>query len=100
MMFGPWMSNEGEIDYTTKGTYVATGTATENTEWKLVSAGVTKKIISVASKDTKYSTKFPNLYYYFIVERHSSMITTVVGGEHLKRSQEVEFTVLCLQHLA
>jgi hypothetical protein len=100
MMFGPWMSNEGEIDYTTKGTYVATGTATENTEWKLVSAGVVKKIISVASKDTKYSTKFPNLYYYFIVERHSSMIVTVVGCKYLKFSQSADLIVLCFQHLA
>ena len=80
MMFGPWMNNENEIDYVTKRTYVSTTSANENTEWKLVSAGVTKKIINVASKDGKYSTKFPNLFYFFVVERHSSLVSTVVGG--------------------
>lgn len=80
MMFGPWMNNENEIDYVTKRTYVSTTSANENTEWKLVSAVVTKKIINVASKDGKYSTKFPNLFYFFVVERHSSLVSTVVGG--------------------
>jgi hypothetical protein len=80
MMFGPWMNNENEIDYYTKGTYVSTGAAAQNNEWKLVSAGVTKKIVVVNSKDGKYTTKFPNLFYYFVIERHSSLITTVIGG--------------------
>lgn len=88
MMFGPWMNNEDEIDYTSRGTFVSTGAAAQNNKWKLVSAGVFKKIITVNSKDGKYTTKFPNLLYYFLVERHSSLISTVVGGKHKKKSEE------------
>lgn len=83
MVFGPWMNNDNEIDYNSKNA-VLSGVA-QNTEWKLVSTGVTKKTISLASKDGKYSTKFPNLLYYFIVERHSSLVTKVVGGKLVKQ---------------
>lgn len=81
MTFGPWMSNEGEIDYVIKGSYVSVGTAYENGEWKLISANVMKKVVTINPKDKKYKTQFPNLFYYFIIERHASQITTVVGGE-------------------
>lgn len=77
------MNNDNEIDYNSKNA-VLSGVA-QNTEWKLVSTGVTKKTISLASKDGKYSTKFPNLLYYFIVERHSSLVTKVVGGKLVKQ---------------
>lgn len=81
MVFGPWMNNENETDFTSASTVVTKTGAAQHTEWKLISAGVSKKIVSVASKDGKYTTKFPNLQYFFTIERHSSLTTKVIGGK-------------------
>lgn len=89
-MFGPWMNNENETDYTLKGTFISTGSAAQNNEWKLISAGAEKKYIKVNSKDGKYATTFPNLSYYFLVERHSSLVTTVVGGKNSAIEKDFE----------
>lgn len=81
MVFGPWMNNENETDYTAKSAVVTTSGIAEHTQWKLISTGVMKKIISIASKDGAYSSRFPNLLYFFVIERHSSLATKVIGGK-------------------
>lgn len=81
MIFGPWMNSQNEIDYIDDHVKITHSGAAEHTEWKLISSGVTKRIVPVSSKDKKYSTKFPNLSYYFVIERHSSMFFRIIGGE-------------------
>lgn len=75
------MNNENETDYAAKSAVVSTSGIAEHTQWKLISTGVMKKIISITSKDGAYSSRFPNLLYSFVIERHSSMVTKVVGGK-------------------
>ena len=81
MVCGPWMSNEYEIDYASKGTFVSSGGTAQNNEWKLVSANGIKKYTTVVSKDSQISFKFPNLYYSFLIERHTALISRIIGGE-------------------
>lgn len=80
MIFGPWMNAQNEIDYVDNQVSITSDGAAEHTEWKLISSGVTKKVLAVSSKDKKYSTKFPNLSYYFLIERHSSTVFRIIGG--------------------
>lgn len=81
MIFGPWMNSQNEIDYIDEHVKISPEGAAEHTEWKLIKSGATKRVIPVASKDKKYTTKFPNLSYYFVIERHSSMFFRIIGGE-------------------
>lgn len=94
MVFGPWMNNENETDYTSSSAVITLSGAAQNTQWKLVSTDVSKKTIKVASKDGKYNTNFPNLLYYFIIERHSALITKVIGGEAGLKTFYLIFKVL------
>lgn len=70
MMFGPWMSSDA-IDYVGDSAVISYGGAAQHTQWKLVSAVVSKKVLN--------STKMPNLFYVFTIERHSALITKVIG---------------------
>lgn len=81
MVFGPWMNYDDEIDYHSETSVVTTSGAAQHTQWKLISANVTRKVYNIVSKDNKYSSKYPNLIYHFIIERHSSQPTTVIGGK-------------------
>ncbi|KAG5675643.1 hypothetical protein PVAND_005531 [Polypedilum vanderplanki] len=78
MVFGPWMNSQNELDYVNDETTVSKLAAAEHTQWKLVSAKVVKKVISLNSKDKKYTASFPNLSYFFLIERHSSMVFQVI----------------------
>lgn len=80
MVFGAWMNNENETDYKSDGTFVTKKEAAEHTQWKLISASAYKKSITLKFKDGSYSTSFPNLIYSFVIERHSSLTTTCIGG--------------------
>lgn len=80
MSFGPWMNSEDEIDYVSSATEETLTAWDEHTQWKLVSASVSRKQYNIVSKDKKYVTKFPNLIYYFVIERHSSLITKTIIG--------------------
>lgn len=84
MYFGPWMNSEDELDYVSETSVVTFSGAAQHTQWKLLSAGVVKKVYNVVSKDKKFSSKFPNLIYYFIIERHSSLISKVIGCKLLR----------------
>lgn len=79
MIFGPWMNNEDEIDYVSEISELSLEAAAEHTQWKLISGVVSKKIFSIVSKGKNFSTKFPNLIYSFVIERHASQITTTNG---------------------
>jgi hypothetical protein len=81
MTFGPWMNNENEIDYVSKSAMVTMNGAAQHTEWMLIATGVFKETVSMSSKDQKFKTSWPNLKYFFIIERHSALITRVIGGE-------------------
>lgn len=70
MMFGPWMSSDA-IDYVGDSAVISYAGAAQHTQWKLVSALVSKKVLN--------STKMPNLFYVFTIERHSALITKVIG---------------------
>lgn len=70
MMFGPWMSSDA-IDYVGDSAVISYGGAAQHTQWKLVSALVSKKVLN--------STKMPNLFYVFTIERHSALISKVIG---------------------
>lgn len=85
MIFGPWMNNENETDYTAKSAVVTSGGIAEHTQWKLISTNVVKKLITVSSKDGKFVSSFPNLLYSFVIERHSSLVTKVIGGKTVCR---------------
>lgn len=81
MIFGPWMNYDDEIDYRSEASVITTSGAAQHTQWKLISGNVTKKVFNIVSKDNKYSSRFPNLIYSFIIERHSSLASTVIGGK-------------------
>lgn len=89
MSFGPWMNSEDEIDYVSSATEETLTAWDEHMQWKLISAFVTKKEYSIVSKDKKFVTKFPNLIYYFVIERHSSLITKVILGWFIDCSELV-----------
>ncbi len=80
MVFGPWMNSQDEIDFRESKTTISSDGAAEHTQWKLISTGVKKKTINVSSKDKNYVTKFPNLSYFFVIERHSSMVLKIFVG--------------------
>lgn len=81
MIFGPWMNSQDEIDFIEDKVTITSEGVAEHTQWKLISSGVKKRIIPVSSKDKMYTTKFPNLSYFFLIERHSSMVFKVIGGK-------------------
>lgn len=100
MIFGPWMNNENETDYTAKSAVVTSGGIAEHTQWKLISTNVVKKLITVSSKDGKFVSSFPNLLYYFVIERHSSLVTKVIGGKTDWKIYSETFANNTFQHLA
>ncbi|CRK93909.1 CLUMA_CG007436, isoform A [Clunio marinus] len=73
MVFGPWMNSEDEIDYKVGNTSIDDADGLD-TEWKLIQTGVTKKSISISSAN------YPNLAYYFVIERHSALILRIIGA--------------------
>lgn len=75
------MNSQDEIDFIEDKVSITSDGAAEHTQWKLISSGVRKRSINVSSKDKKYATKFPNLSYYFVIERHSSMVFKIIWGE-------------------
>lgn len=81
MIFGPWMNSQDEIDFIEGKTKITSDGAAEHSQWKLISTGVKKRVVNVSSKDKNYKTKFPNLSYFFVIERHSSMIFKIIWGE-------------------
>lgn len=81
MIFGPWMNSQDEIDFIEDDVTITSDGAAEHTQWKMISSGVRKRIVPVTSKDKKYATKFPNLSYFFLIERHSSMVFKIIWGE-------------------
>lgn len=81
MVFGPWMNSQNEVDFDGDTAKVDFSEAAQHTQWNLVSAGVNKRVVAVTSKDKQYSARYPNLSYYFIIERHSSMIFKVIKGK-------------------
>lgn len=84
MIFGPWMNNEDEIDYVSEISELSLEAAAEHTQWKLISGVVSKKVFSIESKDKKFVTKFPNLIYSFVIERHANVITKFMGGKLIR----------------
>lgn len=74
------MNYDEEIDYHSKAAVVTTTGAAQHTQWKLISGSVVKKVYNIVSKDNKYSSKFPNLIYFFIIERHSSLPSKIIMG--------------------
>lgn len=89
MSFGPWMNNEDELDYVSDSAVVTLSSSSHHTEWRLISTGVSKKVYDIKTQDKKYNTRFPNLIYYFVIERHSALITKTIGCKLLQliRSQ-------------
>jgi hypothetical protein len=82
LVFGPWMNGQNEIDYLDDQISITSSGAAEHTEWKLVSSRVTKRVTAVAAGNKKtFTANFPSLNYYFLIERHSSMIFKIIGGE-------------------
>lgn len=75
------MNSQNEIDYIDEHVKISPEEAAEHAEWKLIKSGATKRVVPVSSKDKKYTTKFPHLSYYFVIERHSSMFFRIIGGE-------------------
>lgn len=74
------MNSEDELDYVSSATEETLMAWDEHTQWKLVSAFVTRVEYKIISRDKKFVTKFPNLIYYFVIERHSSLITKIILG--------------------
>lgn len=81
MVFGPWMNSQDEIDFNEDKVTITSEGVAEHTQWKMISSGVRKRIVPVPSNDKRYSTKFPNLTYFFLIERHSSMVFKIIWGE-------------------
>jgi hypothetical protein len=79
MVFGPWMNSQNEVDFDESAS-VQFKNAAIHTQWQLIDASVSKKAVKVSSKDKKYSSVFPNLTYFFIIERHSALIFKVLRG--------------------
>lgn len=81
MVFGTWMNSGDEIDYNEKNTVLVSSGAAQHTQWKLISSKVMKRAINIPSKDGKPTSTFPNLVYYFVIERHSSLYATIIIGK-------------------
>lgn len=74
------MNSQNEVDFVEDDAVISKTGAAEHTQWKLISAKVVKRVVVLSSKDKKYSSKFPNLTYFFIIERHSGMIFKIIKG--------------------
>lgn len=80
MIFGPWMNSQNEIDFAEEDVSINIQGVAKHSQWNLVKASVMKKIVSLNSKDKNYSSSFPNLTYFFTIQRYSSLIAQILKG--------------------